>query len=198
MASLGLWLMKSLFLNNSQQLIIPEGGLVFDLPEKTFKTIESDGEPMRISLGQVNRKAAMIDLLLGESNIKKEEIKVGESLEFSYEKAIYTLSLTSVDAKLIGEEIAHFRLTKKGSTKDHEVEKSVSEVLNIALASEYEVRKKDKLFAKDRFESRLKNKAKRSITFDELMAKTDEHFENYTILENNKTYTVSQWLMSKR
>jgi len=198
MAGLSILFMKSFFLDNSRQLIIPEGGLVFELPEKTFKNIESDGEPMRISLGQVNRKTAIIDLLLGESNIKKEEIKVGESLEFSFEKAIYTLSLISIDAKMIGEEVAHFKLTKKGSTKEHQVEKSVSEVLNIALKSDFEVRKNDKLFAKDRFTRRLKNKAKRSITFTEFMAKTDEHFTTYSIVENNKTYTVSEWLKSKR
>lgn len=198
MAGLGIIFMKMFFLDNSQQLIIPAGGLEFELPEKTFKTIKSDGEPMRISLGQVSRKSAMIDLLLGDSNIKKEEIKVGESLEFSFEKAIYTLKLNSIDAKIIGEEVAHFKLTKKGSTKEQQVEKSVSEVLNIALKSEFEVHRKGKIFAKNRFTRRLKNKAKRSITFAELMAKTDEHFANYTIIENNKTYTVSEWLKSKR
>ncbi len=198
MAGLSIFFMKTFFLNNSQQLAIPEGGLVFDLPEQSFKTIESDGEPMRISLGQVNHKSALIDLLLGGSNIKKEEIKVGERLEFSFENAIYTLKLESIDAKIIGEEVAHFKLTKKGSTKEHQVEKSVSEVLKLALASDFEVRKKGRLFAKERFTRRLKNKAKRSITFDELMEKTDEHFIPYTIIEQNKKYNVSEWLKSKR
>ena len=198
MAGLGLWFMKSLLVNNSKQLIIPEDGLVFDLPEKSFKTIESDGEPIRVALGQVNQKTAVIDLLLGTSNIKKEEITVGESLEFSFEKAIYTLRLTAINTTSIGNEIAQFKLTKKGSATNQPVEKSVSEILDMALASNFNVRNNGKAFAKDQFIGRLKSKAKRSITFAELIAKTDEHFKDYTILENDQTYTVSQWLTSKR
>ena len=112
-AAFGFWVMKSLFLNNSEILNIPEAGLSIELPEKTFKMIESDGEPIRLSLGQVSRKSAVIEILLGENNLKKQEIKIGETLDFTYEKSVYTLKLENIKAKIIGEETAYFKLNKK-------------------------------------------------------------------------------------
>ena len=155
-AAFGFWVMKSLFLNNSEILNIPEQGLSFELPERTFKMIESDGEPIRISLGQVSRKEAIIEILLGENNLKKEEIKVGEELQFIYEKNVYTLRLEKIKPKLVGEETAFFKLTKKGSTKEVNVEKSVSEFLTQIENEDFEVFRKGKAMDKDRFLKKLK------------------------------------------
>lgn len=197
-AAFGFWLMKSLFLGNSEILNIPESGLSFELPEKTFKMIESDGEPIRISLGQVSRKAAVIEILLGENNLKKQEIKVGETLDFIYEKNIYTLKLENVKGKLIGEETAFFNLTKKGNTKEVIVEKSVSEFFDMIEKEEFEVYKKDKKADKVRFLKKLKYKSRKQITIDGLIKEAEDHFTKYTIKQNGKNYPVAVWLSLKK
>lgn len=197
-AAFGFWVMKSLFLNHHEILNIPESGLRFELPEKTFKLMESDGEPIRISLGQVSRKAAMIEILLGENNLKKEEIKKGEELQFIYEKNVYVLKLEDVKAKIVGEETAHFLLTKKGSTKEARVEKSVSEFISLIEKEEFEVLKKERSFPKERFLKKLKFKSRKLITIDELVQKAERDFPNLTIIQNDKKYTVAVWLSLKK
>lgn len=197
-AAFGLWVMKSLFMNNSEILNVPEQGLSFEIPERTFKLIESDGEPIRISLGQVSRKAAMIEILLGENNLKKEEIRLGEELQFVYEKNVYTLKLEDINAKIIGEEIAKFRLTKKGSTKKVKVEKSVSEFITLIEQEDFTVMKKNRTFPKKRFLKKLKHKSKRLITIDELIRKAEKDFSNITITQNEKKFPVAVWLSLKK
>lgn len=198
MVGFGIFIMKSLFLSHNETLIIPEAGLRFDLPEKTFKMIESSGEPIRISLGQVSRKQATIEILLGESNLKKEQIKVGEQLQFAYDDIIYTLSLESIKAKVIGEETAHFLLTKKGSATKEVIEKSVSEIIGKIEQSEFEVFKKEKTFKKEKFLRQLKRYARKKVTANELMGKIDEDFSSFTIKENGKTYSIKEWIASKK
>ncbi len=198
MAGFGLWVMKSLFLNNSELLNIPETGLSFELPEKTFKMIESDGEPIRISLGQVSRKEAVIEILLGENNLKKQEIKVGETIEFIYEKNVYTLKLDDIKAKLVGEEIAYFKLYKKGNTKNVAVEKSVSEFLDMIEKEDFEVYKRDRKTDKDRFLKKLQYKSRKQIAIEGLITEAQNHFSNYSIIQNGKTYPVAVWLSLKK
>ena len=202
-AAFGFWVMKSLFLNNSEILNIPENGLSFELPEKTFKMIESDGEPIRISLGQVSRKSAVIEILLGENNLKKQEIKEGESLDFTYEKNIYTLKLENIKAKIIGEEVAYFNLIKKGNSKTVAVEKSVSEFFDMIEKEDFEVLKsRGKLGMKKadkiRFLKKLKYKSRKQITIDGLIKEAEDHFSKYQIKQNNKTYPVAVWLSLKK
>lgn len=197
-AAFGFWVMKTLFLSNSEILNIPETGLSFELPEKTFKMIESDGEPIRISLGQVSRKAAVIEILLGENNLKKQEIKVGETLDFIYEKNIYTLKLENIKAKLVGEETAFFMLTKKGNTKEVAVEKSVSEFFDMIEKEEFEVYRKGKKADKSRFLKKLKYKSRKQITIDGLIKEAEDHFDNYVIKQSNKDYPVAVWLSLKK
>lgn len=197
-ALFGFWVMKSLFLSNHKILHIPDKGLAFELPEKTFKLMETDGEPIRISLGQVSRKSAVIEILLGENNLKKEEIKKGASLQFIYEKNVYTLKLEDIKAKLIGEETAYFLLTKKGSTKETTAEKSVAEFINMLEQEEFVVTKKDKPFPKDRFLKKLKFKSRKLIAIDELIKKASSDFPNMSITQNNKKYTVEVWLSLKK
>lgn len=197
-AAFGFWVMKSLFLNNNEILNIPPTGLHFELPEKTFKLMESDGEPIRISLGQVSRKAAVIEILLGENNLKKEEIKKGEALQFIYEKNVYTLKLEDIKAKIVGEEVAHFLLTKKGNTKETQVEKSVSEFITLIEKENFEVFKKDRPFPKDRFLKKLKFKSRKLITIEELIKKAETDFPKLSITQNDKKYTVAVWLSLKK
>lgn len=202
-AAFGFWVMKSLFLNNSEILNVPDSGLLFEIPEKTFKMIESDGEPIRISLGQVDRKAAVIEILLGENNLKKQEIKKGETLDFIYEKNIYTLKLEDIKAKLIGEETAVFKLFKKGHKKDVAVEKSVSEFFDMIEKEEFEVyRSRGKLGMKSadkiRFLKKLKYKSRKQITIDGLIQEAEDHFGKYTIKQNNQEYPVAVWLSMKK
>lgn len=190
--------MKTLFLNNSEILNIPDSGLSFELPEKTFKMIESDGEPIRISLGQVSRKAAVIEILLGENNLKKEEIREGEELQFIYESNVYNLKLENIKAKLIGEEIAVFRLNKKGHTKNVKIEKSVSEFITMISKEDFEVFKKERSFPKERFLKKLKYKSRKLITIDELIENAEKDFKKNTIKQNGKTYPVAVWLSLKK
>ena len=197
-AAFGFWVLKSLFLNNSELLNIPDSGLSFELPERTFKMIESDGDPIRISLGQVSRKAAVIEILLGENNLKKEEIREGEELQFAYENNVYTLKLENIKAKIVGEEIAFFRLSKKGSTKKVKVEKSVSEFMAMIAEEDFEVFKKERSFPKRRFLKKLKYKSRRLITIEELITKAEKDFSKLTIKQNGKTYPVAVWLSLKK
>lgn len=197
-AAFGLWVMKSLFLNNSQILNIPATGLAFDLPEQTFKMIESDGDPIRISLGQVSRKAAVIEILLGENNLKKAEIRTGEEIEFVYEKNVYKLKLQSIKAKLIGEEVASFVLTKKGSTASVQVAKSVSEFFDKIEQVDFVVLKKNKPYDKERFLKKLQYKSRKQITMEGLILEAKDHFANFSIQQNGKTYPVDTWLNLKK
>lgn len=197
-AAFGLWVMKSLFLNNSQILNIPATGLAFDLPEQTFKMIESDGDPIRISLGQVSRKAAVIEILLGENNLKKAEIRTGEEIEFVYEKNVYRLKLQSIKAKLIGEEVASFVLTKKGSTASVQVAKSVSEFFDKIEQEDFVVLKKNKPYDKERFLKKLQYKSRKQITMEGLILEAKDHFANFSIQQNGKTYPVDTWLNLKK
>ncbi len=197
-AAFGLWVMKSLFLNNSQILNIPATGLAFDLPEQTFKMIESDGDPIRISLGQVSRKAAVIEILLGENNLKKAEIRTGEEIEFVYEKNVYRLKLQSIKAKLIGEEVASFVLTKKGSTASVQVAKSVSEFFDKIEQEYFVVLKKNKPYDKERFLKKLQYKSRKQITMEGLILEAKDHFANFSIQQNGKTYPVDTWLNLKK
>ncbi len=197
-AAFGFWIMKTLFLNNSELLNIPESGLSFELPERTFKMIESEGEPIRISLGQVSRKAAVIEILLGENNLKKEEIREGEEIQFTYEQSVYALKLENIKAKLVGEEVASFRLSKKGSTKQVQVEKSVSEFIHMISEEDFEVLKKKRTFSKRRFLKKLKYKSRKLITIDELIEKAEQDFSKVTIKQNGKVYPVAVWLSLKK
>ncbi len=197
-ALFGWFVLTKLFTSN-EQLIIPEGGLEINMPEKTFKVIESDGEPIRLSLGQVNHKRAVVDILLGASNLKKEDIKIGESVQFTYENNVYNLKLTDIVAKVIGEENATFILTKKGASKDVAIEKSVSEIIKEINESEIEVFRRKAKIPKRRFLRRLKNKSKRAVTFDELLAIAEDHFPKHQIRENGTYYNnVSEWLKTKK
>lgn len=197
-AAFGLWVMKSLFLNNSELLNIPADGLQLEIAEKTFKMIESDGEPIRVSVGQVSRRSAVVEILLGENNLKKSEIKEGEELQFTYEHNVYTLRLENIKAKVVGEEIAFFNLSKKGSNKKVREEKSVSEFISTIEKEEFEVFKKSKTFPKQRFLRKLKHKSKRLITIDELIESAEKNFKNIEIKQQNKTYPVAVWLSLKK
>jgi hypothetical protein len=197
-AGFGWFVLKTLFTSN-EQLIIPAEGLAIEMAEKTFKVIDSEGEPIRISLGQVNRKRAVIDILLGASNLKKEDIKIGESVQFNYENSIYKLALTDIKAKIIGEETAYFLLTKKGQAQDVVAEKSISTIMKEIENSKIEVFRKNKKIPLRRFLRRLKNKSRRVVTFEELLLTAEDHFPNYQIKEDNKDYnTVSEWLKTKK
>lgn len=197
-ACFGWFVLRTLFTSN-EQLIIPKEGLQIEMAEKTFKVIDSEGEPIRISLGQVSRKRAVIDILLGASNLKKEDIKIGESVQFTYVNNVYNLTLTDIKAKIIGEEKAFFLLTKKGQAKDVTIEKSISTIMKEIENSSIEVFRKNKKIPKRRFLRRLKNKSRRVVTFEELLLTAEDHFPNYQIKENNRDYTtVSQWLKTKQ
>jgi len=197
-AAFGLWVMKSLFLNNSEILNIPSDGLTLEIAEKTFKMVESDGEPIRVSLGQVGRKSAVVEILLGENNLKKSEIREGEELQFTYESNVYTLRLENIKAKVIGEEVAVFNLKKKGSSKTIAEEKSVSEFISMIEKEEFSVLKKNKPFPKERFLRKLNHKSKRLITTDELIETAEKNFSNIEIQQNNKSYPVAVWLSLKK
>jgi hypothetical protein len=194
----GWFVMKTLFTSN-EQLSIPAQGLNIEMAEQTFKVIESDGDPIRISLGQVNHKRAVVDILLGASNLKKEDIKVGESVQFNYENNVYDLKLTDIKAKIIGEEKAQFVLTKKGKAKDVQAEKSVSTIIKEIQESEFEVFRKKAKIPKRRFLRRLKNKSRKTVTFNELLDIAEDHFPKYEIREDGQYYTnIREWLMTKK
>ena len=191
------WFALSALFKN-EILKIPEDGLKLELPERTFKMIDSDGEPIRISLGQVNHKRAVVEILLGENNLKKSDIKEGEEIQFTYENNVYVLHLDNIKAKVIGEEKAFFTLTKKGSSNKVKEEKSVSEFIGLIEKEEFEVLKKEKPFPKHRFLRKLKHKSKRQITVDELIVKAENNFSKITIKQNGKILSVAEWLKTKK
>lgn len=194
----GIFILKSLFINNSELLNIPENGLSFELPERTFKMIESDAEPIRISLGQVGRKQAIVDILLGENNLKKEEMRIGQEVQFAFESVIYTLKLEDIKAKIIGEEVAYFTLNKKGKIGNVKIEKSVAEFLSVIEKEDFEVFKRDRSFDRERFLKKLKHKGRKEIRVDDLIEFSSKHFSKFSIKSNGKIYPVAVWLSLKK
>lgn len=194
--------LSKLFLSHSP-IKIPEQGLYFTMSEKSFKVIETNGDAIRISLGKVNTKVAVVEILLGENTITMEEIPEGKSVNFIYENQHYNLEVKKIHHKIIGEEKVDFYLNKQAGSKNQNgaqqnEDLSVSDWVAKLLSQNFIVKRGKKEIEKNNFAKRLNKLATKCIRKEELIQKSKIHFPLLQIVENDKEMKVWEWLESKK